>query len=880
MDLLLRLRRNIICEGTRHLWAGAPFLILLGAVWVEGSLGCSAQMLPSTPAATAASIEVDGAETAGGNRPAGPRRDPKDMVLVERQVMLMGSPCRLVGRAASRAAGTAALELALRAMEATESRLSTWRQETALSRLNSAPVGRAVHLEGDLLRLLLRVRVLWRETGGAFDPAVGHLVKAWDLRGQGRIPTDEERREALSATGMDLVDLDLEAGTAARLAPGTILDAGAFGKGAALAAAAQVLEGSALKAWSVDLGGQVVVAPGPGENQVEVAEPDHRDRPAVLIRLRGESAATSGNSERARLVHGIRVGHILDPRTGKPAADFGSVTVVSVDPLLADALSTALYVMGPDQGLRYAEARGDVEALFLIRRPAQEPAIRATAGMEARLIRLSPQGSRPDLSSRRPAAAPPVAAGKAAVQEVISAPDRAILRRRVRPADRRAGEESVAASGNRRLDLLEEQVRKLTAQLARLEGAGQAPAPDQTELARRMEILSSEIERLEAGETPVAAGRSEHGFGPAASKIYRTEKGVSLGGYGEMIFQGFDSERDNGTSSGKQDQFDLLRGVTYIGYKLSDRIVFNSEIEFEHASTDARGESALEFAYLDFLFNDQINARAGLLLIPMGFINEQHEPPTFLGTRRPDVERFLLPTTWRENGFGIFGQAGPVSYRAYLVNGFDGAGINNEGFTAEGIRGGRQDGSKALAEDLAMVSRVDWTIRPGLTVGGSYYFGNAGQGAVAPTTFQAIDARTRIHELHGEWNRWGVEARVLYVGIDLDDVVLLNDFNCFIGMDSIGSRMKGGYFQVGYDLLARRNTDASLVPFVRIETLDTQDRVPAGFASDPAHDMDLFTYGVTWRPIPRVVFKADYQNMDDEAGTGTDQFNFGMGWLF
>ncbi len=438
-----------------------------------------------------------------------------------------------------------------------------------------------------------------------------------------------------------------------------------------------------------------------------------------------------------------------------------------------------------------------------------------------------------------------------------------------------------AGGAEERHQALEKRLAELEAVLARARsGGGGQEAASLAELERRLEILSREIEELRIGEAAVEAGEGVHGFGPAASKIYRTEKGVSLGGYAEMLYEGFDSRRDDGAASGKTDQLDFLRLITYVGYKFSDRILFNSELEFEHASTGKDGEVSVEFAYLDFLFNDRVNARAGLLLVPMGFINELHEPPIFLGARRPQVERALIPTTWRENGVGVFGDLGPVSYRAYLVAGFDGAGLDESGFGASGLRGGRQSGSKSLAEDLGLVARADWSVTPGLTLGASFYTGDSGQGAVAPTSGQTVEARTDILEAHLEWRWRGLEARALWVDVSVDEADLLNDVQGFTGSQSIGEEMQGHYLQAGFDVLAHRATRQALIPFVRFESMDTQRKVPAGFSRNPASDLEVVTYGVSYKPIPNVVLKLDFQNFDNAAGTGVDQWNVAVGLLF
>lgn len=414
-----------------------------------------------------------------------------------------------------------------------------------------------------------------------------------------------------------------------------------------------------------------------------------------------------------------------------------------------------------------------------------------------------------------------------------------------------------------RVEQLAQEIEKLKAEIAAMKEGGAPEKADRvTELERRLEVIAAEIERLKIGEAAATADESEHGLGPAASKIYRTERGISIGGYGELLYQNFDSE---------QDEFDLLRAVLYFGYKFNDRWLFNSEVEYEHAGE----EVGVEFAHLDYLWRPQANFRAGLLLVPMGFINELHEPTTFLGANRPMTERVIIPTTWRENGFGLFGEAGPVSYRTYVV-----AGLDASGFTAGGLRGGRQEGIESSAEDLAWVGRLDFTGVPGLIVGGSAYVGNSGQGALEDLQGDTIDVGTQILEGHLEWKWRGLELRALAVQAELDDVAELNRALGLSGGESIGERLTGHYLQLGYDVLAARGGEQSFIPYARWEEFNTQDEVPRGFESDPATDVEALTLGFAYKPIDQIVIKVDHQSFDDEAGTGTDQFNVLLGWIF
>lgn len=304
--------------------------------------------------------------TADGAREAGVRADSP--VRVRRQVHAMGTVLTGTAWAERRAPAMEALEAALLSVEAMEDRLSTWRDDTELAALNRAARGRPAPVD-DTLFGLLEDAVGWREaTGGAFDPAVGSLVEAWDLRGEGRVPGREELRAAREAAGMGCFELDAVRRTATPRCEGAWIDAGAFGKGAAFRTAGRALRGAGVGAALLDFGGQLLAVgrpPGREGWRVEVAHPSDRDRPVAALEVADRSVATSSASERFVVVEGETRGHVLDPRSGEPVPPWGSVTVVADDPLAADALSTGLFVLGPDGALEWAEGREDVGVLVL-----------------------------------------------------------------------------------------------------------------------------------------------------------------------------------------------------------------------------------------------------------------------------------------------------------------------------------------------------------------------------------------------------------------------------------------------------------------------------------------------------------------------------------
>ncbi len=308
---------------------------------------------------------------------------------VERLTGAMGTSLRLVVEGASRKDALAASEAALRAVEAVEQRLSTWLGTSELSRLNAAPVGTSVELSEELAAELASCVRWQRESAGAFDPSVGALVALWDLRGKGRIPVESELDRALQAVGLART-FRLEGRSATRLVEGARIEEGGFGKGAGLDAGLAALSGCGARG-TLDLGGQVATL---GRSlELELADPRDRSRAVLAWKLDSGSVATSGNSERARVVDGVRVGHLLDPRTGRPAADFGSVSVGCASAASADAFSTAAFVLGPEAALRWVEERGAAaeRVELVVLRPEGEGLVaEATAGLAGRLRVLAP----------------------------------------------------------------------------------------------------------------------------------------------------------------------------------------------------------------------------------------------------------------------------------------------------------------------------------------------------------------------------------------------------------------------------------------------------------------------------------------------------------
>ena len=412
-------------------------------------------------------------------------------------------------------------------------------------------------------------------------------------------------------------------------------------------------------------------------------------------------------------------------------------------------------------------------------------------------------------------------------------------------------------------------VRVLTLALAALLclGAGVALAQDDLEqrmqtLEERQGILATEFDRLKSlFVLPEESDyKSAYGLGPSASKIYGRERGLSLGGYGQTWLQVFEHA---------QDKWDYKRFILYAGFKFTEKLLLNVEIEFEHAN-----EVFVEFATIDYLYRPEANFRFGMVLMPVGFLNEIHEPPFYYGNERPVVEITIIPTTWRENGAGFFGEfaGGAVQYRLYTTTN-----LRADKFSSSGVRSGRQKGSKALA-DMSIVARVDATPMNGLLVGGSVVRGDTGNGVQFGDSKPAVTMT--MWELHAQYQYRGLHLRALYVRNTIDDTEILSAAKG----EGISEVQWGWYGEIAYDILPAfdPNTRMGLVPFVRYERFNTQEDVPAGFVPDETRNRTVVTAGINFFPHPNVVFKVDYRQFDSKGGElpELNDLNIGVGFAF
>ena len=320
---------------------------------------------------------------------------------------------------------------------------------------------------------------------------------------------------------------------------------------------------------------------------------------------------------------------------------------------------------------------------------------------------------------------------------------------------------------------------------------------------------------------------------------------------------------------------DLRRVVFFIGHDFNESFRFYSELEIEHAVSSSvdQGSVEIEQAYLDWLVSSRFNLRGGLILMPAGIINIYHEPPSFFGVDRPDVDTYVIPTTWREPGLGIFGElAEGLRYQLYVVDG-----LNANDFSAQfGVRDGTQEGQLAYAGDFGVIGRLDYEPILGTVLGASVYGGTSGDTLTAtvghaPVGLFEVDARTR---------RGGFSARLELALLLLGDARALDELMLATG--PVSSRSQGGYLEAGYDLLRwwAPSSNQGLTPFFRLDYVDTQADVPSGFVAMLQYRRYSAIVGLDYKPIPQIALKTDYRRQQLGDGVGYNQFDAAITWLF
>lgn len=415
-----------------------------------------------------------------------------------------------------------------------------------------------------------------------------------------------------------------------------------------------------------------------------------------------------------------------------------------------------------------------------------------------------------------------------------------------------------------RVERLAAELAAVKAQLAQLQHQRAEPAAP---VPAAVQAAPTPPAAVPTATTPIAA------TSPAATTAAAAAAPATvLTSYGEINYN-----RPN--SSSENSQADLRRFVLGLQHRFDERTKFVGEVEVEHgvSSADDVGEVAIEQAYVEHQVSPRLAARAGLLLMPLGLLNENHEPTAYYGVERNFVETAIIPSTWREGGLQLVGTLdNGLTLQGGLSTGFN---INAWDFSSESegrespLGSIHQEMAQARARSLAFFGAANWRGLPGLQLGGGVWSGGATHGEPG-----VPKSRVTLWDLHARWTpgRWDLAA--VYARGSISNTAALNTLQ--LGSATpIPSRFDGWYAQAAYTLWSQG--DYALKPFARWEQFNTARRfadLGAGVTPEAAPTERTVTVGLNFQLTPEVVVKADVQRFRED--TNANRFDLGLGWSF
>lgn len=370
----------------------------------------------------------------------------------------------------------------------------------------------------------------------------------------------------------------------------------------------------------------------------------------------------------------------------------------------------------------------------------------------------------------------------------------------------------------------------------------------------------------------------------SAELMLQNDGKLNIGGYGEVHYNQplSKNQKELGT-------LDVHRMVMFLGYNFSKKTQFVTEIEFEYAK-----EVWIEQAFLQHRINKFINLRAGLMLVPMGIINEYHEPTTFNGVERPVIDNRLALSTWREVGFGVSGNIAPVrlKYQLYLVGGLNGYDTKAVFNGSAGLREGRQKGSKAYVSSPAVTGKVEFYGFKSLNIGFSGYSGKSQSKLYGKLADENGSLKAQADSSSVRITMVGADARYRFRGIEMRGQIYYTSlsnteqYNSFTGTGTVnndlGKSMLGYFTEAGYNVFNLISSiSQELIPFVRYEFCNTHQMVDVETEANLNYKNSMITTGLTFRLNKNAVVKADIQFSKTELSDDYCKvFNAGIGVMF
>ncbi|MDR3118037.1 MAG: OprO/OprP family phosphate-selective porin [Mediterranea sp.] len=408
------------------------------------------------------------------------------------------------------------------------------------------------------------------------------------------------------------------------------------------------------------------------------------------------------------------------------------------------------------------------------------------------------------------------------------------------------------------------------------------------------------------GCVPAQEHRGESTRKESAQEEYTTFR---VGGYGEMVagFLDYDFSRMNGSNAGaakkNRGEISIPRFILAFDYKFNASWILGAEIEFEHGGTgvakeieysdeggeyeteiEKGGEVALEQFHITRLIHRSFNIRAGHIILPVGLTNAHHEPVNYFGTKRPEGESTIIPSTWHENGIAFFGSFGKgFDYEVQVVAGLDPQGFRRQDWVSQGKQGSFEVNNFSSP---AFVGRLNYSGVEGLRLGVSAYYNKTGKNASKPEFTTGISAPVTILTADVQYRTNNVVARGNVIYGTLRESIELNKANKRLSSSSGFSRTPvaknavsyGG--EAGYNIGSLWNGEKRIFPFVRYEYYNPQEKTEAGMIADKRFQTNMWTVGANYYALPNLVVKADYNCRRIGKGKYNDENEFSVGLAY
>lgn len=420
------------------------------------------------------------------------------------------------------------------------------------------------------------------------------------------------------------------------------------------------------------------------------------------------------------------------------------------------------------------------------------------------------------------------------------------------------------------------------------------------ELLQEITLLKKELQEVKTTQNSIVDEMAQDAYldgneyesfssmGGAASKVYYSKDALSIGGYGEYKYTKYIDYKNYADATANETrnkgESNIVRFVPYFGFKFSDSIIMNTEIEFEDGGSRSDGEknykyAIVEFSYLDFLIDKAFAIRAGHILVPMGLINLNHEPVSYLSTDRPAVETYIIPSTWHTNGVLAHGKIDNLEYYAGVIVSPDAGGFTEGRFIQQG-----RTGARVFSDDFSFVTRLSYDLLDGLNIGGSFLYGNssaAKESKPGDTTGVNSNAKITITmaELHASYKKegWNIQAISTFGGLGGDVAQLGSDIS-----QELSKSVNGEYLNVGYDVLPWfAKSSQTLYAFAEVERLDMDASGDTTYVDN--NRFYEYTAGLSYFPDPKVTIKADYKIRDYASGAklaDENSFALAIGFIF